>query len=337
VLSALNHPALADLPLDTGVELLVGGDLAQMLDHGERLSAVEAVVFIPQPGTRELMMELMAGGHLPNLRWAHCFYAGVDQIADVATQYFVPGDILLSNGRGAFSSSLAEYAMATALHFIKQVPRCMENRREKKWDKFVMGELKGRTLGLVGAGSIATYTARLAKAFGMRTVALRRNARKPLSAEEGAVYDLVLGPYDGPVLPAHKAALFGQSDVVVCTLPGTADTHHFVSSAEFAAMKPGSVFVSLGRGMAVDEAALDSALRGGRLGGAALDVFETEPLPEDSPLWDAAHGDRLFLTAHNADYTEDYFKEGWRVWKENYASLTRGDGVATPVDVSAGY
>ena len=111
-----------------------------------------------------------------------------------------------------------------------------------------LGGLRGLTLGTLGAGSIATHTARLAKAFGMRTVALRRNARK--SDDDGA-FDLVLGPYDGPILPAHKKALFEQCDVVVSTLPGTPETKHFVSTAEFNAMKPGAIFISLGRGIAV--------------------------------------------------------------------------------------
>ena len=86
------------------------------------------------------------------------------------------------------------------------------------------------TMGLLGAGSIATATAKLAKAFGMRTVALRRNARKP---DDTGAYDLVVGPYEGgPILPAHKRALLEASDVVVCTLPGTPDTTHFMGAAE---------------------------------------------------------------------------------------------------------
>lgn len=312
--------------------MFIGNDLTTLLAQ-EGIREAEALLWIP-PGSPAVLSELVRGGHLPNLRWAHCFYAGVDVVAPFAREELTPAGIPLTNGRGAFSSSLAEYAITAALHFVKQVPRCIENRRARRWDKFVMGELKGRTLGLLGAGSIATHTARLAKAFGMRVIALRRNARKP---DESGCVDLVLGPYDGPILPAHKKALFEQSDVVVCTLPGTAETHHFVSHAEFDAMAEGAVFVSLGRGVAVDEAALDAALRRGRLGGAALDVFEVEPLPADSPLWDPVHGERLLLTAHNADYTETYFRDGWAVWRENLERFQSGEPLATPVDVRAGY
>ena len=224
--------------------------------------------------------------------------------------------------------------MCAAMHFVKQVPRCMSNRHERKWDKFVMGELRGLTLGLLGSGDIAMATAQLAKAFGMRVVALRRNARK---AERATPVDVTLGPYDGPVLDAHKRALFEQSDVVVCTLPGTPETRHFVSDAELGALRDGAVFISLGRGVAVDEAAVDRALRAGRIGGVALDVYETEPLPPDSPLWDSAHGERLLLTSHNADYTQSYFDLGWDVWKRNLHAFRTSQPLVTPVDVHAGY
>ena len=162
------------------------------------------------------------------------------------------------------------------------------------------------------------------------------STQRKVDDSDGA-FDLVLGPYDGPILPAHKRALFEQSDVVVCTLPGTPETRHFVGSAELASMKPGAVFVSLGRGVAVDEAAVDAALRGGRLGGVALDVYETEPLPSDSPLWDPVHGERLLMTSHNADFTASYFQEGWRVWRQNLHAFRSGQPPATPVDPKAGY
>lgn len=326
-----DSPALRALPLDAEAELLIGGDISELLAHGDKLQQAEALLWIP-PASPDVLRELVRGGHLPKLRWMHGFYAGVDAIASFAKED-IP-DIPLSNGRGAFSSSLAEYALTAALHFNKQIPRCMDNRRERKWDKFVMGELKGLTIGLLGAGSIAQATGHLAKAFGMTTVALRRNARK---ADESGAFDLIVGPYDGPILPAHKKALLEQCDVVVCTLPGTPNTTHFMSAAEFAAMKPGAIFVSLGRGVAVDEVALDEALRHGRLGGVALDVFEVEPLPETSPLWDPIHGERLLLTSHNADYTETYFQLGWDVWRENLAAFRKGEPPVTPVDKEAGY
>ena len=125
----------------------------------------------------------------------HGFYAGVDAMGQFVRE-LEASDVPLTNGRGAFSASLAEYAITAALHFTKQVPRCLRNRAEGKWDKFVMAELRGKTLGLAGFGDIAKATAKLAKAFGMRVVALRRNAGK----SDAADVDLVVGPYDGALL-----------------------------------------------------------------------------------------------------------------------------------------
>ena len=328
VVSPWDNPALARAPADAA-ELLIGNTLEDLLAHGDKLHTAECLLWVP-PGDAGVLSALVRGAHLPSLRWVHGFYAGVDGIAGFIRDDLTPAGLPLSNGRGAFSSSLAEYALAAALHFNKQVPRCQENRRARKWDKFVMDTLEGKTMGLLGAGNIAQHTARLAKAFGMRVVALRRNARKPDIPD----VDLVLGPYDGEILPAHKAALLEQSDFVVCTLPGTAETRHFMSSAEFAAMKSDAIFISMGRGVAVDEAALHRALTTGQIAGAALDVFEVEPLPAESPLWDC---DNLLLTAHNADFTHDYFDHGWRVWRANMEALQRGEPLATPVDLSAGY
>ena len=129
----------------------------------------------------------------------HGFYAGVDAMGQFVRE-LEASDVPLTNGRGAFSASLAEYAITAALHFTKQVPRCMRNREDKVWDKFEMSMLRGKTLGLVGYGDIAKATARLAKAFGMRVVALRRNAGKP---DEGGDVDLVLGPYEGAIQPVR--------------------------------------------------------------------------------------------------------------------------------------
>ena len=117
-------------------------------------------------------------------------------------------------------------------------------------------------------------------------------------------------------------------------LPGTPETYDFCGAAELAAMKRSAIFISLGRGSVVDEDALADALSSGAIAGAALDVFKTEPLPKTSRLW---HCQNLLLTAHNADFTDDYFRLGWAVWKENLDALLADKPPATPVDRLAGY
>lgn len=136
VVSPLDNPALKDLPLDVNAEFLIAPDMDTMLSH-DGLEEAEALLWIA-PGSPDVMRELVGAGHLPKLKWTHGFYAGIDVIADFARNELTAADVPLTNGRGAFSSSLAEYALSSTLHFVKQVPRCMENRREKRWDKFVM-------------------------------------------------------------------------------------------------------------------------------------------------------------------------------------------------------
>ena len=203
--------------------------------------------------------------------------------------------------------------------------------RDKKWDKFVMPTLAGKTMGFVGFGHIGQTSARVAKAFGMKIACLRRNKHKgggEAGGKDGVLADVVYGPED-------KFKLLAESDFVVSVLPGTPETFDFFGAAEFDAMKTDATFISVGRGLVVDEDALARALQARSIGGAALDVFKTEPLPETSPLWDC--GEKLLMTAHNADYTEDYFALGWDVWRQNWVSL-RDDGVpTTPVDTAAGY
>jgi len=327
VIAPRNSPALAQVPHGLA-DFVIGESLDELLP---RAAQAEAVLFIP-PASPVLLEELWRGRHLPACRWVHCFFAGVDSVQPFALQHLLPAGLPLTNGRGAFSSSLAEYAFTAALHFNKQVARWLTNREGRVWDKFVMGELRGKTLGLLGMGDIAQACAALGKAFGMHVICLRRNASKQASVPN---VDMVLGPYTGPIQPAHKRALLEQSDVVISTLPGTAETHHFMSFAEFDAMRADATFISIGRGSAVNEAALSRALLTGRLGGAALDVFEVEPLPPDSPLWSC--GERLLLTAHNADYTDNYFKLGWSVWAVNFDRHVHGGPLATPVDIIAGY
>ena len=134
--------------------------------------------------------------------------------------------------------------------------------------------------------------------------------------------------------PAEAAAFYSQCDFIVCSLPLTDETRGSVNAAAFAAMKPSAVFVSIGRGAAIDEAALYEALSTGKIAGAACDVFATEPLPKESPLWDC---DNLLLTAHNADLTADYFGLAIQTWRENLERYRKGEPLATPVDKSAGY
>lgn len=221
---------------------------------------IPAVVWVPPcPPTR---LEAFLDAH-KELKWVHSMSAGIDSIADVVKRKLANSEIALSNGRGAFSDSLAEYAIASALYFNKQFKRCEQNRRDKKWDRFVMPTIAGKTMGFVGYGHIARTTAKLAAPLGLRLVALRRKLGKGTAPDE-------------PVLAAtysmeQQAEFYSQCDFVVCSLPLTNESHRVIGASAFAAMKPSSVFISLGRGAVIDETALYDALRNGHIAGAACD------------------------------------------------------------------
>ena len=298
-----------------------GGDAASLRAQTDTL---DALVWVPGVAGAEATKAFEALGP----KWVHSFSAGVDGLAPfLASDALAARPTPLSNGRGAFSSSLAEYVLAAALHFNKQLPRCARNRDAKRWDAFTMDVLAGKTMGFVGWGHIAKTSARLAEAFGMKTIACRRDLGK--AAVDGE-------PAPGATFGVEdKLEVFKRSDFVVCSLPGTQATRDFCGGPEFAAMKSSGVFISLGRGAAVDEGALVDALATGAIAGAALDVYKVEPLPEASALWGL--GDKVLLTAHNADLTADYFELGWDVFAANLDAWEGGADLATPFDPALGY
>ncbi|KAK3245537.1 hypothetical protein CYMTET_44900 [Cymbomonas tetramitiformis] len=317
-----DHPVVAKIPKDIPVEFIVGNDLSTFTNH-QLFSQVEAVTWIPDglPGV-QVLDDLYQS--LPSVKWIHAYSAGVDVIAPFIRERLLNSPTVLTNGRSAFSSSLAEYVMAMALHFNKQVVRCQENKAQHKWEKYVMPVLKGKTMCFVGFGSIAQATAKIAKdGFGMKVLAVRRNVTKDDTGLAAEIFS-----------NEERLAAIEKSDFVVCSLPGTSETLNFMGVEEFSAMSRDAYFISVGRGAAVDEEALVEALNSDKIAGAALDVYKKEPLPTDHALWDTKN---LVMTSHNADYTEDYFDLGWDVWRKNFEAFSNKTEWFTPVDKSSGY
>ena len=307
-------PRLNDCDAD-----LINAATAQELQA--KASSIDALVWVPGVAAAEVTRAF----ETLKPQWVHSFPAGVDGLSGfLASEALQSRTVPVTNGKGAFSSSLAEYVIAAILHFTKQVPRCMKNQEAKRWDPFVMDVVQGKTVGFVGYGHIAQQSAVLCKALGMRIIACRRGS----GGEDVVVPSQTYAP-------DQRLKLFEASDFVVCSLPGTSHTQNFCGVDEFKAMKSTGVFVSLGRGAAVDEDALVDVLQKGQIRGAALDVFKEEPLPASSPLWNM--GDRILITAHNADLTEDYFDLGWSVFADNYRRFVADEPLSTLIDVSRGY
>ncbi len=245
----------------------------------------------------------------------HSLLAGVDNL--VKTVQDLPVEVPVTNACGAFSPSLAEYVMSVILHFNKNFPRLIENRQNREWDKFTMDTVSGKTVGFLGFGSIGQTTARLCKAFGMRVIADSRTRTDP-SGLANTIYD-----------ESGLDRVLTGSDYRVCCLPLTGATRHFMNLDKFAKMLKSSIFISIGRGECVDEAALIHALETGMIAGAGLDVFEVEPLPAESKLW-GFHN--VVITSHNADYTESYFRDSLAIFYQNLERFRDGEELMNPVN-----
>jgi phosphoglycerate dehydrogenase-like enzyme len=257
----------------------------------------------------------------PGPRWIHSRAAGLDTLLFPA---LVDSDVALTNGRGVFSLSLAEFVIGALLYFARDFPRLARNQRRGVWEVFEPFDLAGRTLGIVGYGDIGRAIAERAHRLGMKVLALRR--RPALSGAD---------PWVAETLPPGElVALMRRADDVVVATPLTADTRGLVSEAAIGAMKPGAVLVNVGRGPVVDEAALARALTERRIRGAALDVFETEPLPAGSPLWGL---DNLLLSPHCADNTPGWLEAAMRAFLGNLEHFRRGERLLNVVDKRIGY
>jgi len=261
--------------LPPGARLLQVGGTLQDLDL-DALKNEEANVAFVSPG---VTAETLAGviNAVPSLEWIQSRSAGIDVLMSDTLQNS-SDKLIMTNAKGAFSSTLAEYTMMACGYFAKDFPRLMKNKNNGKWEKYSVLELRGATLGVVGYGDIGRAAAKLAKAYGMNVIALRKNVPSKEAIEADPYCDLVYGT-------DALNQLFSECDYVLCAAPLTAETHKMIGKDQFDHAKKGCVFINVGRGPVVDESALIEALKDGRLKGAGLDVFTQEPLEDDSDLW----------------------------------------------------
>jgi glyoxylate/hydroxypyruvate reductase A len=204
------------------------------------------------------------------LQWVQSMGAGVDELVGAP---LLPPEVVISRIVGQFGSYIAEYVFAELLATARSLERVRAAQRERRWDHFVAQTLQGQTLGVAGLGSIGKEIVRKGRALDMAVYGLSRS---------GTAAALV----DRHFTPDRWIDFVGDLDVLVLALPRTAETEKVVDADVLGAMRPQAVLINVGRGILVDERALIQAIRGKQIAGAVLDVFETEPLPEDSPLWD---------------------------------------------------
>lgn len=215
----------------------------------------------------------------PNLRWVQGVGAGVAQLQSAG---LAEAGIRLTSSSGSNAVAIAEFVMARILGEFKRVRGLDEAQAQHEWRAVFGEELARKTLGLIGFGSINQGVASRARAFGLEVIALRNSGAPSDLADE------VLGP-DG------LRSLLERADIVVGAVPESPATDGLMDADAFAAMRPGSMFVNVGRGTLVDENALAAALESGHLRAAAIDVTRVEPLPAESPLWTAPN---IYISAH---------------------------------------
>lgn len=262
----------------------------------------------------------------PKLQWIQSWSAGLDWL--VEHEDFDPQahpDLAVTSASGIHAVPIGEHVFAVLLALSRQIPRALRDQRDRRWgsdeDYEAAFEWLDKRLVMIGAGSIGERVIRLAGAFGMQSVAVRASGEETPGALR-------------TVTPDHMAGELAEADAVVAALPLTDATYRMLDAQAFGAMKPGAVFVNVGRGETVDQYDLVEALRSGQVGAAALDVFEDEPLSDASPLWGMGN---VILTPHVAGETPRYTERALALFADNLERWRAGGELRNRVDLQAGY
>jgi phosphoglycerate dehydrogenase-like enzyme len=253
---------------------------------------------------------------LSSLKWVQSIYAGVEPLVDPSRRR----DYILTNARGVFGELMSEYVFGYLLFHEKKILERIQTQQAKQWQQRPeSGLLRGKTIGLLGVGSIGAHLAGTAKHFGMSVKGFTRKSETSKQVDRYYHGNKILNFADG-------------LDYLVCVLPRTEDTNKIVDANLLNALPSHAIFINVGRGNAVDESALINALNEGQLAAAILDVFEREPLPEDHPFWTTRN---LYMTFHTSaiSYPEDIT----RLFIQNYELYIKGQPLKHVVDFERGY
>lgn len=269
-----------------------------------------AFKFPARPFPRETVLGLN------QLAWVQLASAGSDHMLP-----FDPGRLTVTNAAGIHGDTMAEYVIATLLHMTWDVPRLMRQQHHHQWSRYQVPLLAHLTMGIVGVGRVGEAIGQRARAFGMRVIGTRRSGRSVEGFDE--IRD-----------PTGLGSILAASDVVVITLPLTAETHGMFGAQELRSIKRGAWLINVSRGGIVDEKALVEVLREQHLAGAALDVFAVEPLPEDSLFWSLPN---TMVTPHISSEFAGWPAAAARLFLENLDRYKRGVALRNVVDPIFGY
>jgi len=267
-------------------------------------------------GDPDLLLPLIA--QLPKLRWIQSSWAGVAPLIECLK--LVPHlDLELTNVRGIFGPLMAEYVFAYLLAHERQLLAHQQAQQQQRWRAQRCGTLQGKSLGLLGLGSIGAHLANAARLFGMQVLGCSRTLP-------------AAGLVDSHYLPEQLAEMAAEVDYLVCTLPSTTQTRNLIGAPVLAAMRSSALLMNAGRGDLIDDSALVDALVHGQIAAAVLDVFRQEPLPQNHPFWTTPN---LIITSHTA--APSFPTNIAPIFIDNLRRFQRGDALMYRVDIQRGY
>ncbi len=261
----------------------------------------------------------------PQLKWVHWWGTGIECFSD---QPIMHSDVVLTNASGVSSKPIAEYVLSQMVSLSRDYPRMMLDHKEHFWNKdhfleYRRPELRDKTLGVIGYGSIGREIARLAQCFGMSVMATRRSSTSREIEKEVEV------------LPKNDLDhLLAASDFIALSVPLTSETEGLIGEEEFRKMKPTAYIINITRGKVINDKALGKALRENWIAGAALDAFAEEPLPSSSELWDLPN---TLITPHISGDTDRHNDRNADVFCENLRRYLNGEDRINIVDIARGY
>ena len=301
-------------PLRTQTTIIVSNQLDLLLEEAPKADIILAGY---------LKVDLLPAVFLKavRVRWVHSLRTGVEK---VLFPELIASPVTFTNARGAYKRQLADFVMATVLFFAKDLRRMIRNQEAGVWAPFDPDDVEGKVMGIVGYGEIGRACAERARLFGMKVVGLRR---RPGLSQGDALLEKMFGPN-------HLREMLSTCDYVLLAAPNTAATRRLIGQAEIDWMQPSAVLINVGRGSLVDEQALVEALEQNRIRGAALDVFETEPLPSGHPFYRLKN---LLLAPHCADQIPLWRERAVEGFIRNFERFCRGETLENVVDKRAGY
>ncbi len=297
----------------TEVSSLIDVHYAPTLEEGKKQFSSAEILFGDIPRDQFLLM--------PQLRWVQISTVGSDRFL---YPELLESDVTLCCSRGMHKSQMAELLFGLMISITRKLFLYHDHQKEKEWTTALIKEsdvIAGKTLGIVGLGSIGSMMAKVGKSFGMKVIGTKRTPQPVEFVDE-------------VLAPSQMEKLLRNSDHVVNVTPLTPETTKLFGEKEFAAMKPTAVFYNFGRGASVDGDALVKALEQGRIKAAALDTFEEEPLPKNNQLWNAKN---IFITPHIGGPIPHYYHLLTEIFIDNLKQYLDGKPFLTAVDKAKGY